>query len=263
MRHPFTSLLLLLLPLLAGCASKSEKGTASPLHGGEVIEKSEEPSYPDFIGNAESATYDRDELARNTIYPEAALEDELEGTVVISVFLDKNGEIQEARVIESENMIFNQAAVEAVRKTTFTPAKQNGIPIPFRLNVKIRFGFVDMTDNIDLPDMGSIEEVSFGDGGKDSAPTFATSPAYDPAELARNIVYPKEAEEKGLEGEVLVLVDLDEEGSIEVIKVLQSENPVFNEAAINAVKRTKFTAVSINGIGHKKRHLVPVRFLLK
>lgn len=243
--------ILLSLLFLAGCTPKSEK--------------EEKPSYPEFNPNVEMPSFDRDELARNTIYPERAEKEGLEGTVVVSIFVDKDGEINEARVIKSDNSVFNQAAVDAVRKTTFAPAKQNGIPISVRMTVKVGFALDEMAE-IEGPGVASKDEISFVSADErtlsDSSVTVATIPIYDPKELAGNTIYPKEASEKGLEGRVVLSVYLGADGSIDKVVIMKSDNPIFNETAIEAVKKTTFTPATLNGVGINYKLMLPIMFKL-
>ena len=58
-------------------------------------------------------------------YPDIAQEAGIEGTVVIQVFIDKKGRVQEMKVLKGiPNTGLDEAAMEAIRKTRFTPAKQ-------------------------------------------------------------------------------------------------------------------------------------------
>lgn len=118
-RSTIQPLLLLALLTIVGCSSGTKGGG----------------KYPEFVANGVSASYDRDELKENFVYPEEAKKGGQ--TIVLSVSLSKEGEVTEAKVIKSDNEDLNDAALEAVKKTRFTPATQNGHPIPFRLHIKI------------------------------------------------------------------------------------------------------------------------------
>lgn len=75
-------------------------------------------------------------------YPEIAQEAGIEGTVVIQVFVDAKGRVRETVVLKGiPNTGLNEAALEAIRRTRFRPAKQReravgvwiSIPVNFRL----------------------------------------------------------------------------------------------------------------------------------
>ena len=77
------------------------------------------------------------------IYPEALREEEIEGDVFLKVGIDKKGKVRSVKVISSDHELFTKAAVKAMKKTTFVPAKlTNGettdsvvdIPVSFILD---------------------------------------------------------------------------------------------------------------------------------
>ncbi|MBK9250023.1 MAG: energy transducer TonB [Ignavibacteria bacterium] len=80
-------------------------------------------------------------LSRNTIYPESARRTGQEGKVIVQVLLGKDGMPKPGKVSikSSSNGIFNQAAIDAVMKTPFTPAIQKGQPIEVWVTVPMNF----------------------------------------------------------------------------------------------------------------------------
>ncbi len=81
-------------------------------------------------------------IQRNIIYPEIAQEAGIEGTVVIQAFVDKKGKVTDTVVLKGiPNTGLNEAAMTAIEKTKFKPAKQRdravgvwiSIPVNFRL----------------------------------------------------------------------------------------------------------------------------------
>ena len=76
------------------------------------------------------------------VYPEIAQEAGIEGTVVVQVFVDKKGRVQDTLILKGiPNTGLDEAAVTAIKKTRFRPAKQRersvgvwiSIPVNFRL----------------------------------------------------------------------------------------------------------------------------------
>ncbi|MAG20758.1 MAG: energy transducer TonB [Candidatus Marinimicrobia bacterium] len=81
-------------------------------------------------------------IQRNIIYPEIAQEAGIEGTVVIQAFVSKKGKVTDTLVLKGiPNTGLDEAAMEAIKKTGFKPAKQRdravgvwiSIPVNFRL----------------------------------------------------------------------------------------------------------------------------------
>ena len=76
-------------------------------------------------------------------YPEIAQEAGIEGTVFIQAFIDKKGRVTETTVVTGiPNTGLDEAAIEAIRKTRFRPAKQReravGVWISIPVNFKLK-----------------------------------------------------------------------------------------------------------------------------
>lgn len=75
-------------------------------------------------------------------YPAEARELELEGRVTMKITVDEFGDVSHATVLQSDDKIFNQPALDAVSQWTFEPARQGGrivkatiiVPLEFSLN---------------------------------------------------------------------------------------------------------------------------------
>ncbi len=72
-------------------------------------------------------------------YPYIARKYGKEGMVVLMVIIDAKGKLNGVEVIEASDQIFVDAAIEAVRRSKFLPAKQNGVYVPSRAILPIRF----------------------------------------------------------------------------------------------------------------------------
>lgn len=72
-------------------------------------------------------------------YPELARKAGLEGKVIIEIIVGKDGHVKSARVLKSDNEIFNQAALNAVKQYVFKPAMQNDRPVSVRVIQPIVF----------------------------------------------------------------------------------------------------------------------------
>ena len=73
------------------------------------------------------------------VYPQAARRMGREGKVVLRLAIDETGKLQQVEVVESSGFEFTRAAVEAVKKSTYRPALQNGRPVPSRAVLPVQF----------------------------------------------------------------------------------------------------------------------------
>jgi len=81
-------------------------------------------------------------IQRNVIYPEIAQEAGIEGTVVVQAFVNEFGKVTDCVILKGvPNTGLDEAAIDAIKKTKFKPAKQRdrnvgvyiSIPVIFKL----------------------------------------------------------------------------------------------------------------------------------
>ncbi|MDE0314736.1 MAG: TonB family protein [Candidatus Poribacteria bacterium] len=102
-------------------------------------------------------------------YPEAALRANKEGQVVLQATIDENGIPQNITALTNLGFGFEEAAVEALKKSTFHPATNGGNPISFEVTIPYTFTLTDepgntRADATPLPMGDSLtEEIAPGD----------------------------------------------------------------------------------------------------
>lgn len=79
-------------------------------------------------------------IAENLKYPSIAQDQGLQGTVVLKFTVDKTGAVTDIVISKSLSRECDKAAVECVSKfKRFTPARQQGHPVPVKYTLPIRF----------------------------------------------------------------------------------------------------------------------------
>jgi len=73
------------------------------------------------------------------VYPIMARRLGKEGRVVLKLLIDMKGKVQDIEIIEAAGFGFTEAAIEAIRKSSFTPAYRNGEKVAARAILPIRF----------------------------------------------------------------------------------------------------------------------------
>lgn len=106
-------------------------GTTTGTAGGPVEANFGQPDGPQFVYRAMPE------------YPFVARRLRKEGSVVLLVVIDAQGELQNIDVLETSDQMFAVAAIEAVRKSTFLPAKRKGVPVTSRATLPVRFALRD------------------------------------------------------------------------------------------------------------------------
>ncbi len=121
-------------------------GISTALRGNTVVgdSDSEAPndgSYALFMDSLPSVKGGMEALARIVVYPEFAQVNRMEGTVFVRTYVSETGVVVKAVVEKTAGVILDRAALTAVMKVNFEPAKQKGrsvksvvtLPIKFRL----------------------------------------------------------------------------------------------------------------------------------
>jgi|AACY02.3.fsa_nt_gi protein TonB len=78
-----------------------------------------------------------------------------------------------------------------------------------------------------------------------------------------SIKYPSSLKRQKVEGDVKLLVLINERGSVKVLKVLSSSHPEFTEAATKAVERSRYEAPKKGGQAVRTKFLLPVPFRMR
>lgn len=73
------------------------------------------------------------------IYPPSARAAQISGTVVIQAVIDKDGILQNARVVSSPDDSLSQAALDAVRQWRYQPYTLNGEPVSVMTTINVGF----------------------------------------------------------------------------------------------------------------------------
>lgn len=81
---------------------------------------------------------------------------------------------------------------------------------------------------------------------------YITVPAFDVSSLPVFISrirpeYPEALKTQELEGEVLISATIDAKGQVAAVTVIRSDHPLFTEAAVSAIKRSRFKPATLNG----------------
>lgn len=94
----------------------------------------EMPEFPG--GDSEMLNY----FAKNISYPEIAIRAQVEGKVVLTFIVDKNGEIRDVSVAKSIGAGCDEEAMRVLKSMPrWIPGKQNGKPVITKINIPVVF----------------------------------------------------------------------------------------------------------------------------
>ncbi|HVK38758.1 MAG TPA: energy transducer TonB [Candidatus Kapabacteria bacterium] len=205
-----------------------------------------QPSVP----NAIEPWVDPDALAANLVYPRDAIRAGVAGRVVVRALIDTTGRVERAAVFESDDRMLDQAALDAVTTTRFSPGCQDGNPINLWVSIPIVFALDGSQADTTVP-------------AHDADLDLATEPMLDEIELAKILRYPEVARSQGVEGTVVVRVLVDELGIARRYRIEKTANTILNQAALDAIFSTRFRPGTRDGSPVRSWVTVPVTFSLQ
>ncbi len=136
-----------------------------------------------------------------------------------------------------------------------------------QINVKMKFGsFLFVSLSIIFFLFSTHNTYAGGGTAEDAYLAFAEvmpEPADGYNTMFKKIVYPDMARNAGVEGKLYLLVYVNENGGVDDVKVVKSLGAGCDEAAIKAIKDTKFKAGKNAGAAVKVKLSIPVSFKLQ
>lgn len=184
----------------------------------------------------------------NLKYPVQAEEVGMEGRVLVSFVIEKDGSVADVTVEESADSLLDAEAVRVISAMdNWTPGQNEaGEAVRVRMVVPVNFMLDGSRDDVDL-----LPEFP---GGLEAYVKF----------MQDNLNYPKECEEKGEEGRVLVEVLIDKEGNVTNVELKKSVNELLDAEALRVVKSMpKWTPGQDGGEAVDVKYVIPVTFRLQ
>jgi TonB family protein len=200
-------------------------------------------------------------LNRNLHYPDAAVNQEIQGTVVVQFKVSKEGKTSDFTVIESRGRDLDDEAVRVMKKSgDWQPAVNGGTAVDAYKTQQVVFR------------MGNWPPPPSGDEDYDKTFTKTEIESYfpggDPAwlrYLSRNLQYPRDAIENRVQGTVVVQFIVDKEGNISNVQAISGpDQGGLREEAVRVIKRSgKWTPAIQNGRQVKSYKKQPIVFKLE
>jgi protein TonB len=73
------------------------------------------------------------------VYPPLARAAQLEGDVVLQVLVGRDGKVGDIAVVVSIHPLLDEAAINAVRRYEYLPARRNGVPEARTIRIAVSF----------------------------------------------------------------------------------------------------------------------------
>ena len=172
----------------------------------------------------------------------------IQGEVLLEVTINEKGEVENISVTKGHPLLV-RSALEAVKQWKYRPYVVDGAAVPVSSTVSVNFTLQD--SNAGTLEKSQSPLIRLG------SPAMATNLVYrvEP-------IYPLEAKQKGIAGEVVFDVTINEQGEVSDVQVL-SGNAMLVSAAYEAVRQWRYTPVLLNGDPIRAKANVTIRFELE
>jgi protein TonB len=177
-------------------------------------------------------------------YPKEAIEKNIEGLVVYTFVVEKDGTLSNFNLIHRADPMLDAEALRILKAMPpWRPAKYKGeavraetyVPMYFKINKNRRTAKTNSqgssTAKTDLDIIANEEIFSIVDqmpqypGGEKKLTEF----------LSNRIIYPSQALQNGIEGRILCSFIVAKDGTVSNIEVLQSPNPELSDEAVRVL----------------------------
>jgi TonB family protein len=182
------------------------------------------------------------------VYPAAAKEQHIEGTVVLHALIGKDGTLRALRYVSGPPALM-QSAMEAVKQWQYKPTLLNGEPVDVDTTISVVYTLGGKT-------LADATESSPAPHGSDtsSADAFAPSPSRTrvaadvaAAQLVHQVspVYPPIAKTAHISGTVVLRVIIAKDGTIKDLQYV-SGPPLLMKSAMDAVRQWIYRPTLVN-----------------
>jgi len=203
-------------------------------------------------------------------YPPQAVKKQLQGQVWLKLFIAETGDVESTEIISGDPLLA-EAAERAAKKWKFKPFIKNGMPVKVSTKMPFDFAF-EKNVAILTPSEGTTAAAA------SSVPAAAASADPGPSEnatptrirvalgvtlgnLVRRVdpVYPLEAKQNHVQGDVLLRAVIGKDGRVDDLKVV-SGPPELTEAAFGAVQQWRYRPFLLNGKPVEVETVIKIQF---
>ena len=209
-------------------------------------------------------------VAKNVKYPQEAKDKEIQGRVFVSFVIEKDGSVNEVKVMRGIGGGCDEEAVRVIiGMSKWKPGKQDGKPVRVSYMMPINFKLSDgqpakpsKKADANKPDMKPdkdgvyqiVEEMPQYPGGEQAMMDF----------VSKNVVYPQEAQEKGISGRVFVSFIVEKDGSVNEVKVMRGIGGGCDEESVRVIKAMpKWKPGKMKGKPVRVSYMMPITFKLQ
>src|SRR5580765_4970382 len=167
-------------------------------------------------------------------YPVEAFEKKIEGKVTLSIVVDANGRVSEAKTLSGPRELF-QAAIESVKHWQYEPP----VHAPVTIVVEMSWGFPKECPGpvSDFGDVGCSDTLRNEKG-------LVLFP--DDNNIFSPLTYFVEDRKAGATGEMILSLTVNAKGDVTNVRVMKSVSPHLDKGAVDTVRTWKYKVIAGN-----------------
>lgn len=188
-------------------------------------------------------------LQENVKYPPKAIEDSIQGRVVVQILIDSLGYVGDVKVAHSVSEELDAEAVRVVKTLPrFSPGREFGKAVSMWYTLPFTF---KLQDKLEPARSKDVEVKAKFPGGEDALAQF----------LKDHIKYPPKAAKRRIQGRVDVEFMVDKTGKVYDIRVVESADKDLEKEALRVCRLLPdFIPASVNGEPVEVLFKLPIRF---
>lgn len=193
-------------------------------------------------------------LSKQLVYPSEAIKKGIEGRVVVSFIVRKDGSIDQPEVVRSIHPSIDAEALRVVGNLPrWEPGRQRNRKVNVRYTVPVQFR---------LQAQEAIEEVTFT--VVEQMPEFPGGQNALLKHISQKIKYPILAQEAGIEGRVVASMVIDKEGNVGDIRVERGIDPDLDQEAVRVLSSLpRWQPGEQRGRKVSVKYTLPIQFRLQ
>lgn len=174
------------------------------------------------------------------------------------IYMNEKGKIDKAVILDGSEEKIAKIIIDELSKRIDKPVLKDGKPVKFKFWFPFEIGLRDVT----LPN-NQTDSITFDNETYFVAVEEMPEPVGGLKFIQEKIRYPEIAKRAGIEGKVYVLAFIDENGEVTSAKIIKGIGAGCDEAALDAVKQTKFIPGKQKGKPVKVQVSIPIVFKLE
>jgi TonB family protein len=209
-------------------------------------------------------------VAENIKYPQAAKDKNISGRVFVGFVIEKDGSVSNVKVVRGIGGGCDEEAARVIKEMPkWKPGMQKGKPVRVNYMMPIFFKLDDgqpaksvkkeKASNPDMtPDKNGVYQIV------EEMPQFPSGETKMMEYIAKNINYPQEARDKGIEGRVFIGMVIEKDGSVSNVRVLRGIGGGCDEEAVRVISSMpKWKPGKVGGEPVPVSYMLPVNFKLQ